>query len=69
VRSPSAARSRAGACGSSCRPRRSRAPAWATTSGIRKPPPISISCPRETTTSRPRPASAAGQQHARRRSC
>ena len=53
------ARSRPAACGWWCRPRPAARPACATTSGMRKPPPISISCPRETTTSRPGPASAA----------
>src|SRR3954447_20440186 len=36
-----------------------RAPAWATTSGMRNAPPISTSWPRETTRSRPPPARAA----------
>ena len=53
------ARSPRAACGWSCRPRPAVAPDCAITSGIRKPPPISTSCPRETTTPRPGPASAA----------
>ena len=42
------ARSRPAACGWSCRPRPASAPDCAITSGIRKPPPISTSWPRET---------------------
>ena len=49
-----------------------RAPAWATTSGIRKPPPISTSWPRETTSSRrapvPRPRAARPRRSCSRRS-
>ncbi len=47
------------ACGWSCRPRPARAPEAAITSGMRNPPPISTSCPRETITRPPVPASAA----------
>ena len=47
------------ASGWSCPTSISVAPDWAITSGIRKPPPISTSCPRETTIARPGPASAA----------
>ena len=46
------------AFGSSSRPRRGVAPERASTSGMRKPSPISISSPRETSTSRPSASAA-----------
>ena len=49
------ARSRPAACGWSSPPRPASTPDCAITSGIRKPPPISTSCPRETTIARPGP--------------
>ena len=47
------ARSPTAACGWSFRPRPARHPPEAITSGTRNPPPISTSCPRETSTDRP----------------
>ena len=48
------ARSRSAACGSSCRPRRGARRSPRGSPGIRKPPPISTSSPRDTSTERPR---------------
>ncbi len=58
VRRDRAARSRPHASGSSCRPRRAVRRSGASTSGMRKPSPISISSPRETSTSRPSASAA-----------
>ena len=57
IRRRGPARSRRPASGSSSRPRRVARPARRTISGIRTPPPISTSSPRDTTTRPPRPAS------------
>ena len=70
LRARAPARSRPAACGWSSPPRPASAPDWAITSGIRKPPPISTSWPRETTIVAARPGRARRRRAApRRRRC
>ena len=59
-------RSRRAASGSSCRPRRSARRPARRPRGSGTPPPISIACPRETTSSRPVGERRAGEQRRRR---